>query len=75
MLIFALFFYFKASLRHTEPFRKKPDGLHVISLFLGNNKQENPVCAQTISSWVGKVLCVAKAHMSQDSLGGLQLQP
>ena len=34
------------------------------SLFLGNNKQHRPVCAKAISSWVRKVLCDAKAHMS-----------
>ena len=61
-------FYLKAYLRHTEPFRQKPDGLHVTSLFLGNSRQHKMVCAKTISSWVRKVLCVAKAHMF--SLGG-----
>ena len=35
-----------------------------ISVFLGNNRQHRLVCAKTISSWVRKVLCVAKAHMS-----------
>ena len=34
------------------------------SLFLGNNRQHQPVCAKTISSWVQKVLSVAKAHVS-----------
>ena len=29
-------FYFKANLKHTEPFRKKPHGSHVTSLFWGN---------------------------------------
>ena len=48
----------------------KPDGLHVTSLFWGNNRQHWPVCAKTISSWVRKVLCVAKAHMSPGSLCG-----
>ena len=33
MLIFALFFYLKAYFRCTEPFRKKPDGSQVTSLF------------------------------------------
>ena len=42
----------------------KPDGSCVTSVFLGNNRQHRPVCAQTIS-WVRKVLGVAKAHMSQ----------
>ena len=57
-------FYLKAYLRHTEPFRKKTDGLHVTFLFWGNNRQHRPVCAKTISSWVRKVLCVAEAHIS-----------
>ena len=38
------------------------------SLFLGNNRQHWPICAKTISSWVWKVLSVAKAHMSLGSL-------
>ena len=63
-------FYLKAYLRYTESFRMKPDGSHVTSLFLGNNRQHWPVCAKAISSWVRKVLCVAKAHMSLGSLGG-----
>ena len=50
MLIFVLYFYLKAYLRHTAPFSKKSDGLCVISLFLGNNRQHRPVCAKTISS-------------------------
>ena len=41
------------------------------SLFLGNNRQHRPVCAKTISSWVRKVLCVAKAHMSPGSHWGV----
>ena len=57
-------------LRHTEPFRKKPDGSHVTSLFLVNNRQHRLACAKTISSCVRKVLCVAKAHMSLGSLLG-----
>ena len=63
-------FYLKAYLRCTEPFRKKPDGSHVTSLFLGNNRQHRPVCAKTISSWVRKDLCVAKAHLSLVSFWG-----
>ena len=66
-----VFFYFKAYLRHTESFRSKPDGSHVTSLFLGNNRQHQPVCAKTISSWVRKVLCVAKVLMSLGSLWGV----
>ena len=41
------------------------------SVFLGNNRQHQPVCAKTISSWVRKVLSVAKAHMSPGSLWGV----
>ena len=70
MLIFVLFFYLKDYLRHTDPFKMMPDGLHVTSLFLGNNRQHRPVCAKTISSWERKVLCVAKAHISPGSLWG-----
>ena len=68
-------FYLKAYVKHTEPFRKKSDGLHVTSLFMGKNRQHRPVCAKTISSWVRKVLCVAKAHTSPGFLsGGVQPQ-
>ena len=63
-------FYLKAYLRHAESFMMKPDGSHVTSLFLGINRQHHPVCAKTISSWVRKVLCVAKALMSLGSLWG-----
>ena len=63
--------YLKAYLRCTESFMMKPDGSHVTSLFLGNNRQHWPVCAKTISSWVRKVLGVAKAHMSLGSLQGV----
>ena len=56
-------FYLKAYLRCTESFRKKSDGSRVTSLFLGNNRQHQPVCAKTISSWVWKVLGIAKAHI------------
>ena len=61
-------FYLKAYLRCPESFRKKPDGSQVTSLFLGNNRQHRPVCAKTISSWLRKVLGIAKAHMSLGSL-------
>ena len=64
-------FYLKAYLRCTESFRKKPDGPQVTSFFLGNNRQHRHVCAKTISSWVRKVLGVAKAHMSLGSLQGV----
>ena len=64
-------FYLKAYLRCTESFKTKPDGSHVTSLFLGNNRQHWPVHAKTISAWVRKVLSVAKAHMSLGSLWGV----
>ena len=64
-------FYLKAYWRCTESFRTKPDGSHVTSLFMGNNRQHQPVCAKTISSWVSKVLYIAKAHMSPVSLWGI----
>ena len=64
-------FYLKAYLRCTESFRMKPDGSHVTSLFLGNGRQHWPVCAKTISSWVRKTLCIAKAHMSLGSFRGV----
>ena len=57
-------------MRCTESFRMKPDGSHLISLFFGNSRQPQPVCTKTISSWVRKVLCVAKVHMSLGSLWG-----
>ena len=44
--------------------------LCVTSLFWGNNRWHRPFCAKTISSWVRKVLCVAKVHMSPGSLWG-----
>ena len=71
MLIFTLFFYLKAYLRCTESFRMKPDGFSETSLLWGNNRQHWPVCAKTISSWVRKILCVAKSHMSPGSLQGV----
>ena len=40
------------------------------SLFLGNNRQHRSIYTKTISSWVRKVLCVAKVHMSPGSLQG-----
>ena len=38
--------------------------------FLGKNMQHRPVCVKTVSSWVRKVLCVAKVHMSLGFLWG-----
>ena len=43
---------------------------HCTFHFQGSNRQHRSVCAKTISSWVRKVLCVAKAHMSPISLQG-----
>ena len=40
-------FYLKVYLRCTEPFRMKPDELHVTFLFLGNNRQH--ICPQVLS--------------------------
>ena len=37
---------------------------------MGNNRWHRLVCAKTISYWVRKVLCVAKAHMSPGSHWG-----
>ena len=67
VLIF--FLYLKDYLRCIEPLGKKPDELLLTSLFLGYNRQHQLVCAKTISSWVRKVLCVAK-HMSLGSFCG-----
>ena len=53
-------FYLKAYLRCTESFRMQPDGSHVTSLFWGNKRQHQPVCAKAISSWVRKVLYPAE---------------
>ena len=63
-------FYLKAYMRCTEPFRTKPGGSLVTSLFLVTIGSMGGVCAKAISSRVRKVLCVAKAHMSPDSLRG-----
>ena len=57
-------FHLKAYLCCTEPFRKKSDGSHVYCLFLGSNRQYMPICVKMISSWVKKILGVAKTHMS-----------
>ena len=57
-------FYLKAYLQHAEPLSKMPDGSLVTSQFLGKNRKHRPICSKTISSWVRKVLCAAKVHMS-----------
>ena len=74
MLIFALFFIWRLiwgilnllgrSLMDWETF-----------LFLGNSRQYRLVCTKTISSWVKKVLCIAKAHMSLGFLWGAAACP
>ena len=61
-------FNLKAYLHYIEPFQKKSDGSLVSSLFWGNNRQHMPACAKIISSWVKKVLSIAKAHVSGYSL-------
>ena len=53
----------KAYLCHAKPFRKKPDGSHVYSLFLDNKRQHMPVHAKIISSGIRDVLGVAEVHM------------
>ena len=40
------------------------------SFFLGSNRQHLPVCAKMKSSWVRKVLGIAKAHMSLGTVQG-----
>ena len=45
-------------------------GFHEISLFLDNTRQLMPVCAKMISSWVRKVLGMAKMHISLGTLQG-----
>ena len=46
----------------------KPDGSHVTSLFLDNNRQHWPVCAKTISSWVSS-MCWYGTYVSGLSWG------
>ena len=57
-------FSLTAYLQCIEPLRKKLDGSHITSLVLSNNRQDKPVCAKTISSWVRNVLCIARAQVS-----------
>ena len=64
-------FYMKVYLWHTEAFGKMLDGSHVSSLFLGNKRQHMPVGSKTISSWVSKVLGIAKAHLCWGNLQGV----
>ena len=40
------------------------DGFHMHSLLQGNNRQQRPICAKTISSLVRKVFGIAHAHLS-----------
>ena len=65
-------FYLKAYLHHTKLW-KKLEGSRVYSLFLGNNRQHMLVCAKKISSWVRKVLDIAKAHMSPTTFWGVEV--
>ena len=69
MLIFVLFFIWRLIwdvLNHLG--RSQMDCMLPLSFWVtvGNRL----VCAKTIPSWVKKVLCVGKAHMSQCFLGG-----
>ena len=57
-------FYLNAYLWHTEHFNKKLGGSWVSSLFIGKNRQHKPVHTKIISSWVRKVLSIAKANLS-----------
>ena len=70
MLILALFFYLKTYLRCTGPYRMKPNGSCVTSLFFGYQYAAQACLHKNHSSWVRKVLCVAKVHMSLGSLQG-----
>ena len=54
-------FYLKAYLRHTESVWEEAWWITCDLSFFGNNRQHRLVCAKTISSWVMKVLFVAKA--------------
>ena len=63
-------FYLKTYLHWAEIFRKKSDGSQVLSLVLGNNRHQMPVCTKMISFLVKKVFCVVKAHISLASLQG-----
>ena len=69
-------FYLKAYLRHTESFRMKPDGSCVTSLFLGNNRQHQPVSAKPFLLGYRKFF-VWLRHICLQALSGglLLLQP
>ena len=62
-------FYLKAYLRHTESFRKKSDGSRVTFLFWVTIGSISLSVLKPFLPWVWKVLSVAKAHTSPDSLG------
>ena len=70
MLIFALFFIWRLIWDVLKHFGWSQMNCVWLSFLGGNNRQHRPVCAKTISSWVRKVLCVAKAHVSRLPLGG-----
>ena len=51
-------------------FRIKLDASRVSCLVLGNNGQYMSVCAKTVSSWVRKVLSIARACIFLGTLCG-----
>ena len=55
--------YLRVYLCHMEPFGKKSHGSQVSSL-LDNCRQQMPVCARMISSWVTNILSITKDHLS-----------
>ena len=56
-------FYLEACLWYSETFREKFNGSQVSSLFIGNHRQHMSLCAKMISSWVRKIISIAKAHV------------
>ena len=56
-------------MRQSEPFRKKSYGSLVHSLFIVANRPYMLVFAHVVSSWVRKVVGIAKVHVSGCSLG------
>ena len=73
MLIFALFFYLKANLCHTQPSRKRSNGSHVYSLFLATTGN---VCLFVLRSFLlglRDFLSIMKVHMSPSTLHGAKV--
>ena len=44
-------------------------------MFLDNNRQHIPEYSKRISSWVGKVLCIANTHMSRSIAWSVVVSP